>query len=152
MQKQNCYSSNMFFVLLRFLSPFLLSLRSLYACSPVALPLLTSTRRWRRWRSTAGPRMHVYNEPSSTVNPLVFGKLSWFLFLPALHAALLQRRERSSPSWHRPCTNMDEDTLPLFVSAFWRFWPPKAATDCQTLSFLVSFYKICLGKNHSKLT
>jgi hypothetical protein len=37
---------------------------------------------------------------------------------------------------------------PLFVSAFFSFWPPKAAADCQTLSFSVSFYKIRLGKNH----
>jgi hypothetical protein len=42
--------------------------------------------------------------------------------------------------------------LPPFVSAFWSFWPPKAAADCQTLSFSVSFYKIRLGKNHSKST
>jgi hypothetical protein len=41
---------------------------------------------------------------------------------------------------------------PLFVSAFRSFWPPKAAADCQTLSFSVSFYKIRLGKNHSKST
>jgi hypothetical protein len=41
-------------------------------------------------------------------------------------------------------------SLPLFVLAFWSFWPPKAAADCQTLSFSVSFYKIRLGKNHSK--
>jgi hypothetical protein len=41
---------------------------------------------------------------------------------------------------------------PLFVSAFWNFWPPKAAADCQTLNFSVSFYKIRLGKNHSKST
>jgi hypothetical protein len=40
--------------------------------------------------------------------------------------------------------------MPLFVSAFWSFWPPKAAADCQTLSFSDSFYKIRLGKNHSK--
>jgi hypothetical protein len=41
---------------------------------------------------------------------------------------------------------------PLFVSAFWSFWPPKAVADCQTLSFSVSFYKIRLDKNHSKST
>jgi hypothetical protein len=40
----------------------------------------------------------------------------------------------------------------LFVSAFYSFWPPKAAADCQTLSFSASFYKIRLGKNHSKST
>jgi hypothetical protein len=40
----------------------------------------------------------------------------------------------------------------LFVSAFRSFWPPKAAADCQTLSFSASFYKIRLGKNHSKST
>jgi hypothetical protein len=38
----------------------------------------------------------------------------------------------------------------LFVSAFYSFWPPKAAADCQTLSFSASFYKIRLGKTHSK--
>jgi hypothetical protein len=32
------------------------------------------------------------------------------------------------------------------------FWPPKATSYCQTLSFSVSFYKIRLGKNHSKST
>jgi hypothetical protein len=42
--------------------------------------------------------------------------------------------------------------MPLFVLAFWSFWPPKAAADCQTLSFSISFYKIRLGKNHSKST
>jgi hypothetical protein len=42
--------------------------------------------------------------------------------------------------------------LPLFVSAFWSFWPPKAAADYQTFSFLVSFYKIRLSKNYSKST
>jgi hypothetical protein len=26
-------------------------------------------------------------------------------------------------------------TMPLFVSAFRSFWPPKAAADCQTLTF-----------------
>jgi hypothetical protein len=36
----------------------------------------------------------------------------------------------------------------LFVSASGNFWPPKAAADCQTLSFSASFYKICWGKNH----
>jgi hypothetical protein len=36
----------------------------------------------------------------------------------------------------------------LFVSASRGFWPPKAATDCQTLSFSASFYKIRLSKNH----
>jgi hypothetical protein len=41
---------------------------------------------------------------------------------------------------------------PLFVLAFWSFWPPKAVADSQTLSFSVSFYKIHLGKNHSKST
>jgi hypothetical protein len=39
----------------------------------------------------------------------------------------------------------------LFVSASGNFWPPKAAADCQTLSFSVSFYKIRWGKNHLKL-
>jgi hypothetical protein len=32
----------------------------------------------------------------------------------------------------------------LFVSG--SFWPPKAAADCQTLSFLASLYKIHLVK------
>jgi hypothetical protein len=41
---------------------------------------------------------------------------------------------------------------PLFVSAFRSFWPPKAAANCQTLSFSASFYKIRLDKNHSKST
>ena len=39
----------------------------------------------------------------------------------------------------------------LFVSVFWSFCP-KVVADCQTLSFLVSFYKIRLDKNHLKLT
>jgi hypothetical protein len=34
----------------------------------------------------------------------------------------------------------------LFVSASDSFWPPKAAADCQTLSFSVSFYKIRWAK------
>jgi hypothetical protein len=42
--------------------------------------------------------------------------------------------------------------LALFVSASGSFWPPKAAADCQTLSFSASFYKICWGKNHLKST
>jgi hypothetical protein len=40
----------------------------------------------------------------------------------------------------------------LFVSAFRSFWPPKVAADCQTLNFSANFYKIRLGKNHSKST
>jgi hypothetical protein len=40
----------------------------------------------------------------------------------------------------------------LFVSAFRSFWPLKDVTDCQTLNFSASFYKIRWGKNHSKLT
>jgi hypothetical protein len=40
----------------------------------------------------------------------------------------------------------------LFVSASSSFWPPKAAADCQTLSFSASFYKIRWGKNHPKST
>jgi hypothetical protein len=44
------------------------------------------------------------------------------------------------------------DRVSLFVSAFRSLWPPKAAADCQTLSFSDSFYKIHLGKNHSKST
>jgi hypothetical protein len=32
------------------------------------------------------------------------------------------------------------------------YWLPKAAVDCQTLSFSVSLYKICLSKNHLKST
>jgi hypothetical protein len=43
-------------------------------------------------------------------------------------------------------------TWTLFVSASGSFWPPKAAADCQTLSFSASFYKIRWGKNHSKST
>jgi hypothetical protein len=42
--------------------------------------------------------------------------------------------------------------MALFVSASDSFWPPKAAADCQTLSFSASFYKICWGKNHLKST
>jgi hypothetical protein len=45
-----------------------------------------------------------------------------------------------------------EYTKPLFVSPFWSFWPPKAAADCQTLSFSVSVYKIRLFKNQSQST
>jgi hypothetical protein len=43
-------------------------------------------------------------------------------------------------------------TWALFVSASGSFWPPKAAADCQTPSFLASFYKIRWDKNHSKST
>jgi hypothetical protein len=43
-------------------------------------------------------------------------------------------------------------TMWLFVSAFRSFWPPKAAMDCQTLSFSGSFYKIRWGKKHLKST
>jgi hypothetical protein len=42
--------------------------------------------------------------------------------------------------------------LALFVSASGSFWPPKAAADCQTLSFLASFYEIRCCKNHQKST
>jgi hypothetical protein len=42
--------------------------------------------------------------------------------------------------------------MALFVSASGSFWPPKAAADCQTLSFSASFYKIRWGKNHLKST
>jgi hypothetical protein len=40
----------------------------------------------------------------------------------------------------------------LFVSASGSFWPLKVIVDCQTLSFLASFYKICWGKNYPKST
>jgi hypothetical protein len=43
-------------------------------------------------------------------------------------------------------------TKDLFVSASGNFWPPKAAADCQTLSFSASFYKIRWDKNHPKST
>jgi hypothetical protein len=49
------------------------------------------------------------------------------------------------------CVGMQRDTITLFVSASVSLWPPKAAADCQTLSFSVSFYKICLGKKPSKI-
>jgi hypothetical protein len=42
--------------------------------------------------------------------------------------------------------------MALFVSASGSFWPPKAAADCQTLSFSDSFYKIRWDKNHPKST
>jgi hypothetical protein len=45
-----------------------------------------------------------------------------------------------------------KETLTLFVSASGSFWSPKAAADCQTLSFSASFYKIHWGKNHPKST
>jgi hypothetical protein len=41
-------------------------------------------------------------------------------------------------------------TMDLFVSVCDSFWPPKAAVDCQTLSFSASFYKIHWGKNHGE--
>jgi hypothetical protein len=50
-----------------------------------------------------------------------------------------------------PMSGMKE-TLTLFVSASGSFWSPKAAADCQTLSFSASFYKIHWGKNHPKST
>jgi hypothetical protein len=31
--------------------------------------------------------------------------------------------------------------MAMFVSAFYNFWPPKAAWDCQTLSFSGNLYK-----------
>jgi hypothetical protein len=34
------------------------------------------------------------------------------------------------------------DSKGMFVLASDSFWPPKAAADCQTLSFSASFYKI----------
>jgi hypothetical protein len=43
-------------------------------------------------------------------------------------------------------------TVGLFVSASGSFWPPRAAADCQTLSFSASFYKIRWEKNHPKST
>jgi hypothetical protein len=49
-------------------------------------------------------------------------------------------------------TTRDGIYMCLFVSAFRSFWLPKAAADCQTLSFSVSFYKIRLSKNHLKST
>jgi hypothetical protein len=42
-------------------------------------------------------------------------------------------------------------TKALFVSASGSFWPPKAAADCQTLSFSASFYKIRWGQKPSKI-
>jgi hypothetical protein len=43
-------------------------------------------------------------------------------------------------------------TKGLFVSASGSFWPPKAAANCQTLSFSASFYKIRWSKNYPKST
>jgi hypothetical protein len=43
-------------------------------------------------------------------------------------------------------------SMALFVSASGSFWSPKAAADCQTLSFSASFYKIRWSKNHPKST
>jgi hypothetical protein len=65
-------------------------------------------------------------------------------------AKLIDFGNRSSLS--RPRVESFDDIMPLFVSAFRSFWPPKATADYQTLSFSVSFYKIRLGKNHSKST
>jgi hypothetical protein len=42
--------------------------------------------------------------------------------------------------------------MAMFVSASGSFCPPKAAADCQTLSFLDSLYKIGWNKNYSKST
>jgi hypothetical protein len=50
------------------------------------------------------------------------------------------------------CDPWRPQTTCMFVSAFRSFWPLKAVADCQTLSFSDSFYKIRLGKNHSKST
>jgi hypothetical protein len=49
-------------------------------------------------------------------------------------------------------TDLDQGFMGMFVSASGSFWPPKAAADCQTLNFSVSFYKIRWGKNHPKST
>jgi hypothetical protein len=62
----------------------------------------------------------------------------------------LQRRALEDARRRR--IEIDQRIMPLFVSAFRSFWPPKADADCQTLSFSASFYKIRLGKNHSKST
>jgi hypothetical protein len=50
------------------------------------------------------------------------------------------------------CINSIGHVLGMFVSASGSFWPPKAAADCQTLSFSANFYKIRWGKNHPKST
>jgi hypothetical protein len=51
-----------------------------------------------------------------------------------------------------PSASLMHWTSTLFVSASDSFWPPKAAADCQTLSFSASFYKIRWNKNHPKST
>jgi hypothetical protein len=55
-------------------------------------------------------------------------------------------------SARRPRLTLSGDTLALFVSASGSFWPPKAAADCQTISFSANFYKIRWSKNHPKST
>jgi hypothetical protein len=55
----------------------------------------------------------------------------------------------SSPSTMKPAINWR--SMALFVSASGSFWPPKAAADCQTLSFSASFYKIRWGQKPSKI-
>jgi hypothetical protein len=48
--------------------------------------------------------------------------------------------------------NFDRVAMALFVSVSGRFWLPKAAADCQTLSFSASFYKISWDKKQLKST
>jgi hypothetical protein len=58
----------------------------------------------------------------------------------------------SVPLGKPPYLDGEDYCMALFVSASDSFWPPKAAVDCQTLSFSASFYKIRWGKNHPKST
>jgi hypothetical protein len=66
------------------------------------------------------------------------------------HCAHVSNHELFQPA--RTDKKLGVDSLGLFVSASGRFWPPKAAADCQTLSFSASFYKIRWSKNHPKST
>jgi hypothetical protein len=63
-----------------------------------------------------------------------------------------RRHYSGKPNYQRQWGEVRRSVIALFVWAFRSLWPLKADADCQTLSFSASFYKIRLGKNHSKLT
>jgi hypothetical protein len=70
-------------------------------------------------------------------------------------ATVVPGRTQASGSMEMPALVLflvDTAYMPLFVSAFFSFWPQKLLRTAKRVSFSASFYKIRLGKNYSKST
>jgi hypothetical protein len=115
---------------------------------------------WDLTQGPATPRMPYVHRWLPVAPGLYYSKSTYNRFL--VGTVTFELAERIWKSWApsrckffiwlaslNRCWTTDKG---LFVSASDSFWPPKAAADCQTLSFSASFYKIRWGKNHPKST